>query len=94
MSDDTTSPYRRPSAPNEGQRRNAPAVNKNPWDTEPTWPGTEYDDDEAVADGMSDDEGDGPHYPWRSQDFGLQQTSLWDEAIARIFAAKTRSDSP
>lgn len=97
MSDQNANPFKRPSncAPGEPVRKNAPAVSpsENSWkDNEPTWPGAEYDDDEAVADGMCDDDDD-PPWPWMSAVLGPQQASLWDEAIARVFACRSRSDS-
>jgi hypothetical protein len=97
MNDPNANSHEKPSncVPGERERRNVPAVipNKNPWDdNEPTWPGTEYDDDEAVADGMCDDDND-PPWPWMSALLASPQPSLWDEAIARILASKSRSDS-
>jgi hypothetical protein len=99
MDDQNANPHlrKRPSncGPGEGERSKPPAQvpNKNPWnDAEPTWPGTEYDDDEAVADGMCDDDNDAP-WPWMSAVLGSPQPSLWDEAISKIFASKSRSDS-
>jgi hypothetical protein len=96
MIDHNANSYRNPSncVPGEQQTRNAPAedANKKPWDDEPTWPEGEYDD-ETVADGMCDDDVDPPS-PWMSAALGFQQPSLWDEAIARILACKSRSDSP
>jgi hypothetical protein len=98
MTDDNTKPHQRPNMGvlGERERKYAPAVEvkRNPWDHEPAWPGAEDDDDEAVADGMSDDDGDDPPPLWTSADVGFQQPSLWDEAIARIFASRSRSDSP
>jgi hypothetical protein len=92
-------PYQSPnsSVPGDQRKRNAPVANpnKNPWDNEPTWPGAEYDDDGAAADGMGDDDDDdAAASPWRPEILDFQQPSLWDEAVARIFACKSRSDSP
>ena len=84
--------YRRANTCGPSQRPNPPSRDVNPWDNEPTWPGTEYDDDEAVADGMCDDDNDAP-WPWMSAVLGSPQPSLWDEAISKIFASKSRSDS-
>jgi hypothetical protein len=96
MDDPNANPRKRPSnsAPGEPERRNAPAVSpsENSWkDNEPTWPGAEYDD-EAVADGMCDDDDD-PPWPWASAVLGPQQPSVWDEAIAKVFANKSHSGS-
>jgi hypothetical protein len=96
MSDQNTNPCRKPGncVPGERERKNAPAIvpNKNPWDdNEPAWPGAEHEDDEAVADGMCDDDNDAP-WPWMSAVFGSPQPSLWDEAISRVLASKSRSE--
>jgi hypothetical protein len=58
-------------------------------------PGDQYDyDDEVVADGMCDDDDDCPPFPQLPAPLGLQQASLWDEAIARIRASKSRGEPP
>jgi hypothetical protein len=94
MPDDNTNSYRNLSVPREQSGKNASSedAHKSPWDNEPTWPGTEDDDDEAVADGLSDDDAD-PPWPWKSPVFGFQQASLWDEALDKVFASKTRGGS-
>jgi hypothetical protein len=101
MTEYNANPYQKQDGgvPGERRRQNEPAfhANKNPRDDEPTWPGAEYDDDEAVTTGMGDDDDDdddAPTSPWRPATIDFQQPSLWDEAIARIFARKSRSDSP
>jgi hypothetical protein len=85
------SPYRRPNncASAERQRRNPAAADVNPWDNEPTWPGAEYDDDEAVADGMGDDDDVDAPAAWQRELLAFQQPSLWDEAITRICAYRS-----
>ena len=97
MTDHDSNLYRNSSndVPGELQTRNAPgdSASRTPRDNEPTWPGGEYDDDETAADGMCDDDDDTPS-PWMSAALGFQQPSLWDESVARIFACKSRSDSP
>ena len=97
MTDHDPNPYRNASncTPGELQKRNTlgDSASRNPWDEEPTWPGGEYDDDETVADGMCDDDDDPPS-PWMLAALGFQQPSLWDEAVARILACKSRGDSP
>jgi hypothetical protein len=91
---DNTNSYRNLSVPREQPRKNESSedAHGSPWDNESTWPGTERDDDEAVADGMSDDDAD-PPWPWKSPVFGFQQPSPWDEALDKIFASKTRGGS-
>ena len=58
--DDNVNPGERPSEPmpvvRQVKRAPLPKASENPWDHEPAWPGGEYDDDEAVADGMCDDD--------------------------------------
>jgi len=94
MSDDNANSHQNPKIPGERPGRNISGenANRNPWDNEPTWPGTECDDDEAVADSLSDDDND-PPWPWMSPVLGFQQPSLWDEALDRIFASKSRGGS-
>ena len=96
MTEHKANPYQSPnsSVPGDQRKRNAPVANpnKNPWDNEPTWPKAEHDDDEAVADGMSDDDHD-PPWPWMSPSFGFQQPSLWDESLDKVFASKPRGGS-
>ncbi|MGB8297022.1 MAG: hypothetical protein WCG85_16460 [Polyangia bacterium] len=94
MPDDNANSYRNPGEPRLRPGKNASGedAHRSPWDNEPAWPGTEYDDDEAEADEMSDDDND-PPWPWLSPAFGFQQPSLWDEALDKIFASKARSGS-
>ena len=94
MPDDNTNSYRNPRIPDERPKKNASGenANRNPWDNEPTWPGSESDDDEAVADGLSDDDND-PPWPWMSPAFAFQQPSLWDESLDKVFASKARGGS-
>jgi hypothetical protein len=99
MTEHNANPYQNQNNIVPGGRRSQKEpgfdANKDPRDDEPTWPGAEYDDDEAVADGMSDDDDDdAPASPWRPATIDFEQPSLWDQAIARIFASKSRSDSP
>ena len=95
MTDNNSNSHQRSSQPVPGDRqgRKAPPakVKENPWDHEPAWP--EGDDDEVVADGMCDDD-DGPPASWLPAPLGFQQSSLWNEALARIRAAKSRGESP
>lgn len=64
---DNANPGERPSKPipvgRQVKRVPPPKAKENPWDHEPAWPGGEYDDDESVADGMCDDDDDGPLAP-------------------------------
>ena len=96
MTNDNGNFYRNPGncVPGERPGKHAPSddANRNPWDNEPTWPKAEHDDDEAVADGMSDDDHD-PPWPWMSPSFGFQQPSLWDESLDKVFASKPRGGS-
>jgi hypothetical protein len=85
--------YRRANNCGPSQRPNPPSREVNPWDNEPTWPGAEYDDDEAVADGMSDDDDDDQSSAWRLDALAFQQTSPWDEAVARLSTCKYRTGS-
>ena len=89
-------PRQEPSepVPSDRQVKRAPPskVKENPWDHEPIWPGGECDDDEVVADGMCDDD-DGPPCPGLPAPLGFQQSSLWNQAIARICASRFRGDS-
>jgi hypothetical protein len=55
-------------------------------------PGGEYDD-EVAADGMCDDDDDGPPAPRLPAPLSLRESALWAAAIARILAAKSRGDS-
>ena len=94
MTDDNS--CRKPSAPlsgdRQGKRPPPPKAKENPWDHEPAWPGGECDDDEVVADGMCEDD-DSPPSLWPSAPLGFQQSSLWNEAIARIHASRFRGES-
>jgi len=93
MTEYDANPYQKQDGgvPAERRRQNEPAshANENPRDDE----GVEYDDDGAVATGMGDDDDGAPTSPWRHETLGFQQPSLWDEAIARIFACKSRNGS-
>ena len=93
MPDDDTNFHRNSSVPREQSGKNGSSedAQKGPWDNEPTWPGTECDGDEVVAE-MSDDDAD-PPWPWKSPVFGFQQASLWDEALDKVFASKSRGGS-
>jgi hypothetical protein len=93
MPNDTTNPHRTPAVPRArpGEDASGEEAHKSPWDNEPTWPGTECDDDESVAE-MGDDDAD-PPWPWKSPVFGFQQASLWDEALDKVFASKSRGGS-
>jgi hypothetical protein len=94
MPDDNTNSYRNLGVPREqpGKDASSEDTHKSPWDNEQTWPGTVCDDDEAVADGPSDDDND-PAWPWMSPAFAFQQPSLWDEALDKVLASKSRGGS-
>jgi hypothetical protein len=47
-----------------------------------------YDEDEVVADGMCDDEDDGPPEPQAPTPLGSRRSSLWSEAISTIHASR------
>ena len=91
MTDDNPRKKTSEPVPSDRQLKRAPPpkVKENPRDHEPTWPGGECDDDEVGADGMCDDD-DGPPCPWLPAPLGFQQSSLWNQAIARIRAARSR----
>ena len=93
MLEDNPDYFRRPDAFSAAERHRK---GKSLWDEdEPTWPGEEFDDedDEAIANAMSDDDSE-ELSAFPAVILGIPQRSLWDEAIARIFAAKARDDSP
>ena len=94
MTDDNL--RQKPSEPASGdqhvKRAPPPKAKENPWDHEPTWPGGD-DDDEVAADGMCDDDNDGLTVPRLPAPLGLRESALWEEAIARIRAAKSRGES-
>ena len=96
MTDNNSDPCQSPGAPvpNDRQVKRAPPpkAKENPWDHEPAWPGGESDDDGVVADGMCDDD-DGPPSLRLPAPLGFQQSSLWNEALARIRAARFSSES-
>jgi hypothetical protein len=93
MTDDN--PRQKPSEPVPGdphvKRAPPPKAKENPWDQEPAWPAG--DDDEVVADGMCDDDDDAPPAQRVPAPLGFRESSLWEEAIARIRASKLRGDS-
>ena len=95
MTDDKPRP--RPSEPMPGDRQvkraPPPKAKDNPWDHEPAWPGGDCDDDEVVADGMCDDDDEGPAVPRLPAPLSLRESALWEEAIARICASKFRGES-
>jgi hypothetical protein len=80
--------------PARERKRVITGTDEDPRDDQPTWPGTEHDDDEGVADGMCDDDDDDrPAATWLPWALGVEQVSPWDEAIARICVSRSRSDS-
>jgi hypothetical protein len=90
MLEDNPDYFSRPDAFSSAERH---MKGKCIWDEdEPTWPGedSDGDDDEAIANGMSDDDSDDVS-AFHALAFGSSQRSLWDEALARIFASRTRS---
>ena len=93
MTDDN--PRQKPSEPVAGdqsvKRTPPPKAKENPWDQEPAWPAG--DDDEVEADGMCDDDDDAPPAQRVPAPIGFRESSLWEEAIARIRAAKSRGES-
>ena len=94
MTDNNRGTDQRSVATEPGDRqvkRASPKSKEDPWDSEPAWPGGEYDDDEAVADGMCDDDNDAPPAPRLSAPLSCRQSSLWNEAIARIRALRSSS---
>jgi hypothetical protein len=94
MTDDN--PRQTPSEPAPGdqhvKRSPPPKAKENPWDHEPAWPGGD-DDDEVVADGMCDDDSDSPVVPQLPAPLSRRESALWEQAIARIRAAKFRGES-
>jgi hypothetical protein len=88
-------PRQSPSEPVPGdphvKRAPPPKAKENPWDHEPAWPGGD-DDDEVVADGMCDDDGEAPLVPQLPAPLSLRESALWEQAIARIRAAKLRGE--
>jgi hypothetical protein len=92
MTDDKPRP--RPSEPAPGDRQvkraPPPKATENPWDHEPVCPGGD-DDDEVVADGMCDDDDESPAAPHLPAPLSFQESSLWEQAIARIRAAKSKT---
>jgi hypothetical protein len=95
MTDDN--PRQKPSEPAPGdqhvKRAPPPKAKENPWDHEPAWPGGDDDDDEVAADGMCDDDNDGPAAWQLPAPLSLRESALWEEAIARIRAVKFRGES-
>jgi hypothetical protein len=75
------------------KRAPPPKAKENPWDHEPAWPGGDDDDDEVAADGMCDDDNDGPAAWQLPAPLSLRESALWEEAIARIRAVKFRGES-
>jgi hypothetical protein len=91
-------PRQTPSEPAPGdqpvKRAPPPKAKENPWDHEPVGPGGDYDDDDEVAaDGMCDDDNDVSSVPQLPAPLSLRESALWEEAIARIRAAKFRGES-
>ena len=84
-----------PSEPVPGdphvKRAPPPKAKENHWDHEPAWPGGD-DDDEVVADGMCDDDNDSPAAWQLPAPLSLRESALWEQAIARIRAAKLRGE--
>jgi|ERR1019366_1511476 hypothetical protein len=98
MTDNSVNPDQIPSEPvAAGRQANGappPTAEEDRWDHEPTWPGGEYgNDNDLVADGTCDDENNDRSTPQLAAPLSRRQSSLWNEAIARIRASKSGGKS-